>query len=242
MIYQRYNHITSLHYAAYRPPLHEVILEYYLDKKEPNLIGLDVGCGTGQSSIALAEFCEKVMAIDPSQEMIAQAKNHPKITYQNQTLEACNFASDQFDVITFAGALYYTKSQNLLDEVIRICKGNGKIIVYDFEIILDSVLEEILGKKIDITKTEYDHQANFSGLDQKSLYLERELGKETTIEEGLRDVGHLLFSDVTTLSIIKSSLSNHSFEHVITVLRERFPSGLVPLTTKIFGFGYENKM
>ena len=47
-----YDEITAYHYLKYRPPLHELILAKGL-KADPTYVeGLDIGCGTGQSSIA----------------------------------------------------------------------------------------------------------------------------------------------------------------------------------------------
>ncbi|MEO9894623.1 methyltransferase domain-containing protein [Aurantibacter sp.] len=76
-----YDTINAEHYAAYRPPLHQVILEKCLQKKTHN-IGLDIGCGTGNSSIALAKFCNRVIGIDPSKSMLERALLHAIVSYQ----------------------------------------------------------------------------------------------------------------------------------------------------------------
>ena len=54
---EHYDSFTAMHYAAYRPPLHEVILDKTIEGKFD--LGLDVGCGTGTSSIALASFLQQ---------------------------------------------------------------------------------------------------------------------------------------------------------------------------------------
>ena len=75
-----YNFDTAFHYKAYRPPLHTIILDNCIG----NLLfekALDVGCGLGHSSIALTNFCDKVIGYDPSEPMIQQAKKHERVNY-----------------------------------------------------------------------------------------------------------------------------------------------------------------
>ena len=66
-----YDKITAFHYASYRPPLHSKILKRCLVDRFYDS-GLDIGCGTGQSSIALSDFCNRVVGIDSSSEMISK--------------------------------------------------------------------------------------------------------------------------------------------------------------------------
>ena len=60
---KEYDNITALHYAAYRPSLHAKILKARFDYSKKFELGLDVGCGTGQSSIALANYCKSVIGM-----------------------------------------------------------------------------------------------------------------------------------------------------------------------------------
>ncbi|WP_436716151.1 class I SAM-dependent methyltransferase [Roseiconus lacunae] len=51
----QYTDAVASHYAAYRPPLHELILMRVISNQTRFCDGLDVGCGTGRSSGALAK-------------------------------------------------------------------------------------------------------------------------------------------------------------------------------------------
>ena len=133
------NHI-ALHYAAYRPPLHQVILERVLGDNRYSC-GLDIGCGTGQSSIAILPFCQKVIGVDPSQEMLSRAVVNQDIDYQHFDKTQLDFEARHFDLITLAGSLFYGKSQQLLDEITRVLQIGGRVIVYDFNIHLTSLQE-----------------------------------------------------------------------------------------------------
>ena len=115
-----YDSITAYHYAEYRPALHEVILSECLTGQSFGL-GLDIGCGTGNSSIALAAYCHKVVAIDSSPAMLEAAKAHAQISYQ--LFGQIEQVKGQFDIVTFAGSLPYLKSQSLVDQLNRLLKS-----------------------------------------------------------------------------------------------------------------------
>jgi len=47
---ERYDDTSAGHDAAYRPPLHRLILECLIREEESFRVGLDIGCGTGCST------------------------------------------------------------------------------------------------------------------------------------------------------------------------------------------------
>ena len=73
--------------------------------------------------------------------MLKKAITHPKVDYQIFDGKSLSFDSNQFDIITFAGSLFYAKSQIILDEVVRVGKPGSKILVYDFELFLHEILD-----------------------------------------------------------------------------------------------------
>lgn len=128
-----YNVKVAEHYAAFRPPLHRLILEKLLTDGERLETGLDIGCGTGYSSIALSDYCNQVVRLDPSKSMIEQAEEQPSITYvHGNEAKLKDFDSNSFDVVTFAGSRYYAKNQLLFQELLRTLTPNSAIFVYDF--------------------------------------------------------------------------------------------------------------
>lgn len=154
---------VAWHYQQYRPPLHAAILEKWVGEKRYFLRGLDVGCGTGASSIALSTYCESVVGVDPSTEMLLLAAPHPRVSYQPLAPGNLPFPRQSFEVITFAGAWYYAQSQEMLAEVIRVGKPGATILLYDFELTLGPVFEH-LGIARKEENDPYDHEANFDGL------------------------------------------------------------------------------
>jgi methylase of polypeptide subunit release factors len=63
---------TAFHYNAFRPPLHGSILRQCLGQDSFSKV-LDIGCGAGHSTVALAEFCQKAVGFDVSQSTLQQA-------------------------------------------------------------------------------------------------------------------------------------------------------------------------
>lgn len=76
---EKYDRAIATHYSAYRPPLHDIILEYVLLENEIFSVGLDVGCGTGYSAIALTKYCSQVHGIEPSSSMLQEAIEDEKL-------------------------------------------------------------------------------------------------------------------------------------------------------------------
>jgi ubiquinone/menaquinone biosynthesis C-methylase UbiE len=67
---------TAWYYSRYRPTYSEKFIKHIA--KELDLDGagalLDLGCGNGQLAIPLAPYFEKVVAMDPASEMLAEGK------------------------------------------------------------------------------------------------------------------------------------------------------------------------
>lgn len=221
---KQYDRITAVHYSAFRPSLHLPILKEYLGGQEKYEVGLDVGAGTGQSSIALAHYCEKVIGIEPSKEMLKQSFSHERVEYVLIDGPTLNFEDDAFDLVTFAGSLYYAKSQVLLDEIVRVSKNIAKIVVYDFELFLDDLLIRLNVDPCSQQKSSYNHQENFSGLSQQAIKMDGELKNFLSVEISLSDLSHLLLSSKDNYRLLlelfgEEDLYDQVFEKLQSVLK-----------------------
>lgn len=191
---KEYDKTTAYYYSMYRPPLHQLILAHCLGTSNKYELGLDIGCGVGHSSIALREFSNQVIGIDPSQAMIEKAMEHPNVQYQLSDGGTLSFDDNSFDLITFAGSLYYAKSQQLLNETIRVCKDDKKIIVYDFQLQLDSFLADLIGKPNKEIVEAYNHKTNFSELITNNLLELSSKQEALQINMSLENIVKLLLS------------------------------------------------
>lgn len=205
-----YDQVTVFHYAAFRPALHLIILKECFAKEEVFALGLDIGCGTGQSSIALTNFCNQVIGIDPSKEMLQKSIKHPNVEYTHYNQQNFDFSDDFFDIVTLAGSLYYAKSQTLLDEIVRVTKNASKIIVYDFELLLEVILEKLNMGNVPKQELYYDHQVNFDGLNQAHIHLEKGYKDYLSLEISISNLSHLLLSSKTHYHLLLQSFKKEN--------------------------------
>ncbi len=237
----QYNPITAKHYAAYRPSLHLPILKKVLGNAHFTL-GLDVGCGAGQSALALAHFCDKVIAIDPSESMLQHAMPHNQIDYQHCNGQDLVFDPNTFDIITFAGSLYYAKTRHLLTEVLKVTKPNGQIIIYDFEILLDDTLRQLGVTPPSMLALDYDHETDFSGLDTSKLHLQKKLKEKIDFEISTTNLGHLLLGDSDHYALLASKFGKTNlYTKLLAALKQLVVNKTHQIDAHIFYTQYSRK-
>jgi len=210
---KEYDKITAFHYAAYRPALHSLILKKCIHTNERFNSGLDIGCGTGVSAEALHPYCNNVIGIDPSREMLAQAKSTNNISFLHFNGKTLPFDNALFEIVTFAGSWNYAHSQQLLNEVIRVSKSPLKVIIYDFEIDLDATLSTLQIKTSSISPTPYNHKANFSNFKIGNLLLEQSKQEAVYISITATNLAHILLSSKDNYRLLKAKFGEkHLFQ------------------------------
>lgn len=152
-----------MHYGAYRPPLHTLILKRSLPPNVVFTTGVDIGCGTGYSSRALAEFCTHVYGIDSSQSMLRQTLSDSAVTYMQGSAESIPTPESSADIVTYAGVLFYTDLERAATELRKICKKQAQVLVYDFSVVFDPFIAQY-GLKVKKEDNGYNHQVNFAGV------------------------------------------------------------------------------
>jgi len=217
-----YDKVTAFHYAAYRPMLHEPILRHCFGKQTFKH-GLDIGCGTGVSTVALKNFCERVTGVDPSEKMISQAAPHTHIDYLLLKDKNLPFAKNTFDICTYAGAWWYGKSEALLHETIRVSREGATILLYDFELDFKHI-HNVLGL-VPLDLNGYDHNANFEDLDTSAFSAISNQKRQKKLLLSPTEVAHLLCSEKSIYNqlILKFGRSN-----TFNQLEEKIKSTLDP--------------
>ena len=121
-------------YAQHRPYFHPLVIEMvkaHLELKEPVKRALDVGCGTGQSTVALKEIANSVTGVDVSDEMLNLAKQRSEIEYRNASAEDLSMFEDgSFNLITTSMAFHWFDHKYFLSETHRLLKTGGWFIPY----------------------------------------------------------------------------------------------------------------
>ncbi len=108
---------------------------------KPDIRILDVGAGTGLTSLALAKKISnnfKIIALEPVDEMIAIAKKNIKeqgfenfIITEKGNGENIPFSDSSFDLIISSFAIRHMKVEKALNEFKRVIKNNGRLVIAD---------------------------------------------------------------------------------------------------------------
>ncbi len=186
-----YADAIAAHYAAYRPDLHTRILERALPLGERFADGLDVGCGTGYSAHALADWCDHVYAVDPSRAMMDRATPHPRVMHRQGSAEHLPLPDASVDAVTFAGSMAYVDRDAAAAQLRRVCRSGATVVCYDFEVRLEDVLSR--WNVAEAGDDAYDHAANFagvSGFTDQAAQVERAVLDVTAAQ-----LAHVLLSD-----------------------------------------------
>jgi SAM-dependent methyltransferase len=119
-------------YAFDRPPIHEGILRSArLDGRADR--ALDVGCGAGLSSAALAPLARRVIGLEPVPAMLAHRRTvAPHASFVMGRAEHLPFADGSFDLVSAAGSLNYADLPSALAEIVRVLASDGTFLLYDF--------------------------------------------------------------------------------------------------------------
>jgi SAM-dependent methyltransferase len=121
-------------YTAGRPYFHPLVIERirtFLSLTEPVKRAVDVGCGTGLSTIALKEIAEEIVGVDASSEMIALAARDARIEYRVADALSLPFGENEFDLMTLCSAFHWLDKEKFLREACRVLRSQGWLIVYD---------------------------------------------------------------------------------------------------------------
>jgi SAM-dependent methyltransferase len=125
--------VDAERYARARPAVHASALAKFRQAAGITArfqCALDVGCGTGHSTVALMPLAESVVGVDPSAEMLAHSADHPKVSYQQATAEDLPFPDQAFDLITAGLAFHWFEAGAFLAEARRLLCPEGWLVVY----------------------------------------------------------------------------------------------------------------
>ena len=121
-------------YPKGRPYFHPLVIERiktFISPAKPIGRAIDVGCGTGLSTIALKEIADEIMGVDASLEMIALAESDERIEYFVADAVRLPFGEDEFDLMTLSSAFHWLDRGKFLKEAERVLRSRGWLIVYD---------------------------------------------------------------------------------------------------------------
>jgi len=129
----RFSGFTEL-YNASRPVPPGIITKsilMYLDA--PPALVVDIGSGTGLSTMIWKNAARQVIGIEPNEDMRTRAEHNAagNIIYQNGFSNQTGLPYTCADIVTISQAFHWMDIPGTLDEVYRILKPSGVFAVYD---------------------------------------------------------------------------------------------------------------
>ena len=106
-------------------------LIYYLHPEKDKLY-LDIGCGTGNYTIALAEYGINIFGVDPSDQMLNEARSRNRdIKWLKGTAEELPVVNEVLDgAIATLTIHHWTNLQASFSEINRVLSGNGRLVLF----------------------------------------------------------------------------------------------------------------
>jgi len=93
---------------------------------------LDIGCGTGNYTIALHELNYNILGVDPSSLMLERARSrNPKITWLQSKVEDLSLDDASFNGVTAFLTLHHWQSLELgFQELHRVMKSSARLVIF----------------------------------------------------------------------------------------------------------------
>jgi SAM-dependent methyltransferase len=123
-------------YATHRPSYPTALVDFLAPLAPATGLAWDTGCGSGQLSVLLAEQFERVWATDASDEQLARATAHPRVTYRRAPAEASGLADGVVDLATAAQAAHWFDLPSYYAEVRRVTRPGGVIALISYGVMM----------------------------------------------------------------------------------------------------------
>ncbi|MGO1948901.1 MAG: class I SAM-dependent methyltransferase [Mycobacteriaceae bacterium] len=135
-------------YATFRPSYPTQVSSFLADIAPGTDLAIDVGCGTGQLSVQLADYFERVAGFDPSESQISAASPHPNIAYEVASAENLPVADGTADLVTAAQAAHWFTLPDFYAEARRVGRDGAVIALVSYGIlrIFDPDVQERFGR------------------------------------------------------------------------------------------------
>lgn len=118
---------VSPQYAAARPTYPDALFAALAACAPSRTLAWDVGCGSGQASVALAAHMNRVHATDVSAAQVAAALPHARVTYAAAPAHASGLPDGSVSLVTVAQALHWFDVDAFHAEVRRVLVPGGVI-------------------------------------------------------------------------------------------------------------------
>ena len=119
-------------YARFRPDYPADLVDALADLAPGTRRAVDVGCGTGQLTVRLADRFAEVVGVDPSASQIAAASAHPHVRYVVAPAERLPVGDTSADLVTAAQAAHWFRLPAFYSEARRIARPGAVLALVSY--------------------------------------------------------------------------------------------------------------
>lgn len=132
--YDKYNYQAYWKNRDYEDQAEKICLKRILETIRDHQSLVDIGGGFGRLTPVYAPFVEKVTLVDPSSELLRQAKEftqeYKNVTFKTGKVENLPFAANQFEIALMIRVVHHLIDPDLaIAEAARILKPGGYLIL-----------------------------------------------------------------------------------------------------------------
>jgi len=134
--YTRPGFAAAYHAHRPRPPAALVPLLLRLAGRSRAALVVDLGAGTGLSTVLWAEHADRVIGVEPLDEMRGVAATQAAaatVAYRPGVAQATGLPAGAADIVTCAQSLHDMEPGGTLAEVSRLLRGGGVFAAYDYD-------------------------------------------------------------------------------------------------------------
>ena len=130
----------------------QFLLPTLLSLLDSSLSIVDLGCGNGDTLLALAPHVDSLVGIDRSPSMLSIAQErciqYPHVHLKEGVLEALPLEDEQFDVALCILVLHHVPDiYTAFDEIVRVLKPTGRLIIVDMQTHSKKEFQKQMGHK-----------------------------------------------------------------------------------------------
>jgi SAM-dependent methyltransferase len=127
---------VAARYAAYRPHYPAALVDALAARADTSGVAWDVGCGSGQLSVALAERFARVIATDPAQAQLDEAVPHPRVEYRRASAEDSGLPAASVALVVAAQAAHWFDWPRFVAEAARVAAPGALVALVSYGILV----------------------------------------------------------------------------------------------------------